>query len=152
MMLCLTCGIQKPNKYTRPTCPHCKSILKYVDGPAKSLVFKMYMAGLSVSYATAEVYSYGYGAIHTVNICIGVANPYKSVVFRELPSGIGYVSPYTHEFTQSPTYGLLRYETPYIDRNEARKVLKHKLKELDAWVDEAVNCGWLSICHLGGLL
>lgn len=152
MMLCLTCGTQKPNKYTYPICPKCKSILKYVDGPAKGTVIKLHRAGLSVSYATAEVYSYNNGAIHTINICIGVANPYKAVVFRELPSGIGYVVPYNYEFTQTPTYGLIRYEIPYIDRSEARAVLKQKLNELNNWIDNAVNGGWLAICNLGGLL
>ena len=46
------------------------------------------------------------------------------------------------------SYGILRFETPYFDRAEARAMLKKKLKELDDWVDEALEDGWLSICNL----
>lgn len=31
-------------------------------------------------------------------------------------------------------------------------MLKHKLKELDAWIDETVSDGWLAICNLAVLL
>ena len=47
---------------------------------------------------------------------------------------------------------MIGYEIPYLEHTEARATLKQKLKELDAWVDDAVADGWLSICNLGGLL
>lgn len=162
MMLCLNCGFQRPNRYKTETCPQCKSYLKYIEAPAKHTAIKLHKAGISVGYATAEVYSYAHGAIHCVNINIGLAYPYQSTVLRRLPSGIGYVLPHAKDYLNhtrielllSPviTYGLLRYETPYFEYTEARAMLKKKLKELDEWVDEAVEDGWLAICNLAGLL
>lgn len=160
MLLCLTCLQQKPNKYKNYSCPKCSSFLKYVEGPAKNTVIKLHKAGISVSYATAEVYSYSNHSVHTANVVLGLAQPYQSIVFRGLPSGIGYVLPRSHkaighvpaDHILSPvrTYGLIRYEVPYLDYKEARTMLRQKLKELDNWVDESVE--WLSICNLGGLL
>jgi hypothetical protein len=162
MMLCLNCGTQRPNKYKSETCPQCNSYLKYVEAPAKATVIKLHKAGLSVSYATAEVYSYGGYAVHTTNISIGLAQPYQSVVFRRLPKGLGYIIPHSYEYMDHipkgnllypvRTYGMIRYEIPYLDHTEARAVLRQKLKELESWVDEATADGWLAICNLGGLL
>lgn len=162
MMLCVTCGFQRPNRFKSYSCPSCRTYLKYVEAPAKHTVIKLHNAGLSVSYATAEVYSYAHGSVHTVNICIGLSQPYQTMVFRCLPDGMGYVLPHSHEslshVTQehilSPvrTYGLIRYETPYLDYKEAKSMLRQKLKELDAWVDDATADSWLAILHLGGLL
>lgn len=122
----------------------------------------MTLNGLSVSYATAEVYSYNSNIIHIANIVIVLSQPYQATVFRQLPDGMGYILPHTRESLSytpkehilSPvhTYGLIRYETPCLDHKEAKTVLRHKLKELDAWVDKAVADGWLAICNLGGLL
>lgn len=160
MMLCLNCGLQRPNRYKADSCPQCNSYLKYVEASAKRTVINLHKAGLSVSYATAEVYSYNSYAVHTVNICIGLAKPYQAEVLRRLPDGYGYVVPYSYksinhtpkEHILSPvrTYGMLRYEIPYLEHTEAKTKLKQKLKELDAWVDEADE--WLAICNLGGLL
>lgn len=162
MMLCLACGEQRPNRFKSDTCPNCGSYLKYVEAPAKSTVIKLHKTGLSVSYATAEVYSYNNYAIHTTNISIGLAKYYQPVVFRRLPDGVGYVLPHNYEYMDHipkgnllypvRTYGMIRYEIPYLDRTEARAVLRQKLKDLDAWVDEATNDGWFAICNLGGLL
>ncbi|NMM65528.1 hypothetical protein HBE96_23405 [Clostridium sp. P21] len=164
MMLCLTCGLQRPNSYKNNTCPRCKSHLKYIEAAAKGTAVKLHKAGLSVSYATAEVYSYNSYAVHTVNISIGLAKPYQVEVLRRLPEGYEYVFPEAHiieylshipiEHLLSPllTYCVLRYEAQYLDNAEAKAVLKQKLIELDDWVDEAVEDGWLAICNLGGLL
>ncbi len=64
--ICLTCGEQKPNRYKPDNCPKCGAYLKYVEAPAKATVIKLHKAGLSVSYASAEVYSYNSYAVHTV--------------------------------------------------------------------------------------
>lgn len=162
MMLCLNCGLQRPNRYKPDSCPKCGAYLKYVEAPAKGTVIKLHKAGLSVSYASAEVYSYANGAIHTVNINIGLAKPYQAVVLRDLPTGVGYVLPHASEYIRDMslehllapvrTYGMLRYEIPYLEHTEAKAVLKQKLKELDGWVDNAVADGWLAICNLAGLL
>jgi hypothetical protein len=155
MMLCLNCGFQRPNRYKSYSCPQCQSYLKYIDGPAKRTAVKLHTAGLHISYVVAEVYSYDSYAIHTVNICVGLAQPYQTAVFRSLPVSLGYILPNSHDFLNHSlapvaTYGLLRYEIPYLDRSEARAMLKQKLKELDDWIDEAID--WLAICNLGGLL
>lgn len=109
-----------------------------------------------------KVYSYGGYALHTTNISIGLSKPYQSVVFRRLPQGLGYILPHNYDYMDHVpkgnllypvrTYGMIRYEIPYLEHTEARAALKQKLKELDAWVDGAVADGWLSICNLGGLL
>lgn len=160
MILCLNCGLQRPNKYKYYTCPECGSYLKYVESPAKSTAFKLHRAGLSISYAVAEVYSYSNGSLHSVNIRIGLAVPYQAAVLSGLPDGIGYVLPHSydslnylpssHLLSHVRTYGLIRYEIPYLDPKEAKKVLKQKLKELNDWVDYSTD--WFSICNLGGLL
>jgi DNA invertase Pin-like site-specific DNA recombinase len=85
---------------------------------------------------------------------------YQAEVLRRLLDGYDYVVPYSYksinhtpkEHILSPvrTYGMLRYEIPYLEHTEAKTKLKQKLKELDAWVDEAEE--WLAICNLGGLL
>lgn len=162
MLLCVTCGEQKPNRYKPDNCPKCGAYLKYVEAPAKATVIKLHKADLSVSYASAEVYSYNSYAVHMVNICIGLAKPYQAEVLRRLPNGYGYVLPHSYssichippEQLQSPvcTYGLIRYEVPYLDNAEAKVMLKHKLKELDAWIDEAVSDGWFAVCNLAGPL
>lgn len=162
MMLCLTCGAQSLNRYKSETCPNCGAYLKYVEAPAKSTVIKLHKVGIGVSYAVAEVYSYGGYAVHTTNISIGLAKSYQSVVFRRLPKGLGYILPHSYEYMDHVpkgnllypvrTYGTIRYEIPYLDNAEARAVLRQKLKELDDWVDEATADGWFSICNLGGLI
>ncbi len=162
-MVCMHCGLQRPNSYKSTTCPKCDSYLKYVESAAKDTMFKFYRAGLHTSYATSEVYSFANGAIHTASIYIGLSHPYPAIVFSRLPTGFEYVFPesYTSEYLKhipiehliSPvrTYGILRYEVDYLDLNEAKSVLKQKLKELDAWIDDAVT-DWLIICNLGGFL
>jgi hypothetical protein len=164
MMICLNCHLQRPNHFKSHICPKCNSYLKYVEAAAKPTVIKFHKAGLHISYAVAEVYDYANNAIHMANICIGIAHNYPVTVFRELPTGFEYVFPesYTlecldhlpieHLISPVRTYGILRYEVEYLDYNEAKLVLKQKLKELDSWIEEAVSDGWLSICHLGGLL
>lgn len=160
MMYCVCCGLKRPNNFKSNSCPKCKSYLKYVEAPAKSTVIKFYRAGLAISYTTAEVYSYANCAIHTTNINIGLAKPYQASVFRELPNGFGYVLPSScgyadhvsleHLIAPVRTYGMLRYEIPYLDHTEAKTILKKKLRELDAWVDVATD--WLAICNLAGLI
>jgi hypothetical protein len=160
-MLCINCGFQRPNRSKSSTCPKCKSYLKHIDAVAKGIATKLQNAGLGVSYATANVYSY---AVHTANISVGLTKPYQDVVFCRLPDGFEYIFPEEHiieylnhipmENLLSPvrTYCVIKYETQYLDKTEARAVLKQKLKELDTWIDEAVADGWLAICNLGGLL
>jgi hypothetical protein len=164
MMLCLNCYLQRPNHNKSFTCPHCGAYLKYVEATAKPTIIKFHKAGLHISYAVAEVYDYANGAIHAINICIGIAHPYPVTVFRRLPDGYEYIFPeeYTPEYLSrlpiehliSPvrTYGILRYEAEYLDNNEAKPMLRQKLKELDIWIDDAVAEGWLAICNLGGWL
>ena len=162
MMLCLHCGAQRPNRFKSETCPKCGAYLKYIEAPAKGTVIKLQKSGIAVSYASAEVYSYARGTIHTVNINIGLAQYYKAVVFRRLPDGFGYILPSASEYLYSmslehllaptQTYGMLRFETPCLEHTKAKAMLKLKLKELDEWVDDAVADGWLAICNLGGLL
>ena len=164
MRYCLHCGLQRPNHYKSNTCPKCGAYLKYLEGAAKRTTKKLYAAGIHTSYAVAEVYSYANDTIHTANISIGLAKPYQAVVLRELPADIVYYMPedYTlevlnhipidHLISPVRTYGLLRFECDYLGRAEARATLKHKLKELDDWVDEATVDGWFAICNLGGLL
>ncbi|OOP70922.1 hypothetical protein CBEIBR21_23635 [Clostridium beijerinckii] len=134
MMLCLKCGTQRPNKYKSDNCPNCGSYLKYVEAPAKAVVINLHRASLSVSYATAEVYSYNYSAIHTVNINIGLAKSYQAVVFRRLPDGVGCILPRSsnyiysmsleHLLAPAQTYSMLRFETPYLEHTEAKAMLK----------------------------
>lgn len=159
MMLCLTCGLQKPNYYKQYTCPICTAPLHYVEAAAKPTIIKFYRAGLYISYATSEVYSYNNFSVHTACICIGLAQQYPAEVFCTLPTGYAYISSgeYTYEYRSrmpleevlSPvrTYGQLRYEAEYLDYAEAKAVLKQKLKELDSWIDEAASGGWLTICR-----
>jgi len=164
MRYCVHCGLQRPNHFKSDNCPKCGAYLKYLEGAAKITTINLYKAGIHTSYAVAEVYSYANNAIYTANISIGLAKPYQAVVLRELPTDIVYYTPEAYTFETishipidhliSPirTYGILRYESEYLDRADARAALKHKLKELDAWVAEATADGWLAICNLGGLL
>ena len=164
MMLCLTCGLQRPNYFKSHTCPRCNSYLKYVEAAAKPTIIKINKAGLHISYAVAEVYDYANDAIHAINICIGIAHPYPVMVFHRLPDGYEYIFPeeYTFEYLSrlpiehliSPvrTYGILRYEAEYLDYNIAKTILRQKLKELDMWIEDAGADGWLAICNLGGWL
>jgi hypothetical protein len=126
------------------------------------VVIKMHEAGLCLSYAVAETYSYANGAIHTANLNIGLAQPYPAVVFRELPAGCVYTYPenYTPEYLSkiplaqaiSPvrTYGTLKYDAEYLILDEAKAALRQKLLALDTWINDAVNSGWLTICNLAG--
>lgn len=160
MMLCLTCHLQRPNSYKSHTCPDCGAYLKYIEDDAKNIAVKMYEAGIRISYAVAELYSYANNTIHTANISIGMANPYPATVFRMLPDGYVYVFPevYTPEYLSkiplaqviSPTrtYVVLQYEAEYPVSDEAKSALRQKLLELEMWVDDAIEDGWFSICHL----
>jgi hypothetical protein len=162
MRYCVHCGLQRPNHFKSDNCPKCGAYLKYLEGAAKRTTVNLYKAGIYTSYAVAEVYSYANNAVHTANISIGLAKPYQEVVLRDLPAGIVYYTTYTletlshipidHLISPMRTYGLLRFETAYLDQREARAVLKQKLKELDTWIDEAIDSGWLAILNLGGLL
>ena len=161
-MLCLSCGCQKPNWYRHHTCPKCESYLKYVGPAAKDIIFKFHAAGLRISYAIADVYDYVDGVVFTTTICYGIAHPYPAIVFCRLPEGYEYVFPeddlvdisylpIEHLISPVRTYGLLRYEAKYLDKSEAKAMLKQKLRELDDWIDDASK-DWLIVCNLGGWL
>jgi len=163
MRYCTSCGLQRSNSFEDDYCPNCGAYLKYLDDCAKRTVRKLHKAGIQVSYAVAEVYSYADCTIHTTNISFGLAKLYKPEVLRGLPEGITYslINNYDYDTENSPvylliapirTYGVLLFEVDYTNKNEAKTVLKQKLKELDDWTYYAVEDGWLSICNLGGLL
>ena len=163
MMLCLSCGCQKPNWYRNHTCPQCESYLKYIAPAAKPTIIKMHKASLRISYAVADVYDYVDGVIFTTIICFGISHPYPAIVFSRLPEGYEYIFPedddldfishlpIEHIISPVRTYGLLRYEAKYLEKSEAKLALKRKLDEIDAWIDDASK-DWLIVCHLGGWL
>lgn len=91
MRYCTSCGLQRPNSCEDDLCPTCGSYLKYLDDVAKRTIKKFHNAGILVSYAVAEIYSYADCTIHTTNISIGLAKAYRPEVLRSLPDGVTYI-------------------------------------------------------------
>lgn len=163
MMVCLNCGLQKPNWYSHHECPNYDSYLRYISPDAIEIIIKFHSAGLHISYAVADVYEHVDKIIYTAKIIIGISHPYPAIVFSRIPDGYEYIFPdyYDTEFIShlpiehliSPvrTYTLLQYESKFLDKDEAKIALKTRLNELEAWIDDAVT-DWLLICKLGGWL